>query len=265
MYFKKSLIYKFLCGSLALASCSVLENRSQCPCFMTLDLSYPGNGVCDSLMVNVCSDDGFNYTEYVGRQDYGRELCLEVPTRKGVYVNVLEKAVGVAYFGKRTKGLDIPCGQQCPRAFMYTSFCKTPDEQCTDTVRIRKNYCGVSMTFVADNLQDYEVQILGDISGYSLSGEPVAGDFRFRVFDSDPRMCFFCVPRQIDQSLCLSISTSGQKEARIFALGNYIAQSGYDWMKEDLDDIVLRIDYASTGITVTINDWKIQENFDIRI
>ena len=38
--------------------------------------------------------------------------------------------------------------------------------------------------------------------------------------------------------------------------GEYIVESGYDWSKEDLEDVDVEIDYASSSITVDVADWS---------
>ena len=43
---------------------------------------------------------------------------------------------------------------------------------------------------------------------------------------------------------------------RSFAIGNYLAESGYDWNSDDLHDAAITIDYAATSITFTIDKWS---------
>ena len=54
-------------------------------------------------------------------------------------------------------------------------------------------------------------------------------------------------------------------ELKTFALGNYIQQCGYDWTSEDLQDIVVKIDYACTRISITVGPWEYSYDVDIEI
>ena len=47
----------------------------------------------------------------------------------------------------------------------------------------------------------------------------------------------------------------GQELMRSFPIGDIIAQSGFDWEAEDLEDIDLTLDYSATQVTFTVNGW----------
>ena len=72
------------------------------------------------------------------------------------------------------------------------------------------------------------------------------------------------VPRQEDASLALKIQDVDGYE-KTFALGEYIAESGFDWNRPDLQDVLVQIDYARTQVIFTINDWRKVIDFDMII
>ena len=44
------------------------------------------------------------------------------------------------------------------------------------------------------------------------------------------------------------------------SLSDAMAAVYYDWTKEDLDDVSLRVDYARAEVTVEISEWEGSEN-----
>ena len=261
MFFKVRPFVFFLV--VVISSCSVKEDRTGCPCFLKVVLDDPSNQVCDSLLVSVVGvSDNFRWSEVVYRPSFVTDLLVRVPSRDGVFVDVMDAGVARNYVGGLSGGLLIVEGDECPTAFMDFAYCPTEAEEVVDTVCVRKNYCGVSVDFVSGDLQDYRVDILGNVCGYSVSGDVLEGGFSFTPSSDDGTRCFFRLPRQTDSSLRLAITPSGGT-TQYFALGNYILRSGYDWTAPDLDDIMIGIDYSATYFSVTISDWTLTEHFDI--
>jgi len=256
--------FKFiLAGGLVctlLSSCSVLEDRTACPCTLYLDMTDPRNGICDTLLVRVCCPDGFSCDLPVSKNLYPDVQTITVPSRHGASIFVIDAAVAADYLSASDGGLSIPLGKQCPPAYMYSSYCDTAGESCVDTVIVSKNYCGVTLNFISEDLELYDICVIGNVSGYSSSGMPVRGKFQYSP--SGTKECYFRLPRQIDESLKLTLAVPGGRE-KTFALGQYIAQSGYDWTKADLEDLAVTIDYAATNIVVTIDDWSTTIEYDV--
>lgn len=241
-------------------SCTVLENRSKCPCTLYLDMSDPRNGICDTLVVNLWSPDGFSSAIPVPKAQYQQEHAITIPSRHGVNVFVVESTVAARYMGGSNGGITIPLGEQCPSTYMYSSFRETNGESCVDTVKVCKNYCGVTLNFISNDIEVYDIDVSGNVNGYSSSGYPIQGEFRYSP--SAGNICYFRLPRQLDGSLKLSLSVPGGRE-KIFSLGQYILQSGYDWTKQDLEDIAVTIDYASTTLIITIDNWSTTIEYDV--
>lgn len=241
---------------LLLFSCSVLEDRTDCPSRLHLDLSDSANMGCDSLVLMVNSP-AFSKREVVGKDEYVRDYVIDVPCRNGVYLNVVDYAVSEYDSGGVFR---IPQGEECPEVYMYSAWCDTSEEDVSDYVRLRKNYCGVSLHFTSENADLYDMCVYGEICGYSIGGDPEKGKFAFKPDFPDGAFCYFRLPRQMDASLRMGILSADGSE-RCFALGNYIEESGYDWTKEDLDDIVINVNYARTKVSISIDGWKTIEEF----
>lgn len=246
---------------LLLCSCTVLEDRNDCPCHLHLDFSDPANFTTDSLCVHLNSGV-YSSQMSLSSNRYNEGITVTVPGRNGVYVNVLDGDSG-RY--DNDGEIRIPVGEQCPRTYLFSTFCETSGPESEARVRIRKNYCGVTVSFVSGDAEKYRMTVTGNICGYSREGTPLEGLFRVNpVFDGFS-VGFFRVPRQIDNSLMLSVTEASSGLTRNFALGSYIAESGYDWAKADMDDIVLNIDYAATSLSISVDRWERDSSFEVRI
>lgn len=258
----KSFLFFAVLATLA-CSCSVLEDRGRCPAFLHLVLD-DGNAVCDSVFLLVRTPSDILLQQVVHREDYADDIIVQVLDRDTVYVNVMDRSISPMFYGVSSQMLTIPEGYQCPQVYMYASAVAFPRDEVCDSVRVHKNYCGVSMAFSSAAFARYDIVVSGNVQGYDMAGEPSEGLFEYAPFVDDPSVCYFRLPRQIDDSLVLRIS-SPNGYVRNFALGHYISQSGYDWTKSDLDDLVISVDYAATTINITINDWVVSEEFFIVI
>lgn len=244
-----------------LASCTVLEDRTDCPCHVYVDLSDRSNYCADSVIVGLHSGSYSGDFE-IPSEEFDKGLYVDVPGRKRLQVNVLDKKS--SDFLSAGADVIIPIGEQCPRTYMFSQSCDISGEDAVVYVKLHKNYCGVSVIFSSPDPDVYDMVVSGGICGYDSSGIPMAGSFNFEPAFDDSSMSFFCIPRQIDGSLKLGI-TSGDGPTRVFALGNYILDSGYDWSKEDLDDIAISIDYSATDFRITIDDWTAEEKLEVII
>lgn len=248
------------CAALAsVVSCTVLEKRSECPCFLSVYMSGEEDFGCESVTLNV-RGDGYETSLALPREDFEAPVVLKVP-RTGVNINVFDSELDDC---SGSGGLRIPVGQQCPAVYMFSSLCDTSEDEAEEYVTLKKNYCGVSLSFVSEDPEMYRMSVEGRVCGYDAEGQPLEGEFGYDPeFDGASR-CFFRLPRQKDQSLFLKI-TGRSGGARRLSLGSYIAASGYDWTKENLDDIVVSIDYAGLELKISVNDWTTVVEDDIVI
>ena len=142
----------------------------------------------------------------------------------------------------------------------------------TVPVRLHKNFCRIDIQVrdVDGEEFPFKLRVRGNVNGYGLDGKPARGAFLCDAERSETESTgsghgyAVTVPRQTDDSLTLEIVTD-DGVAKSFAIGNYIAASGYDWTSADLKDICLEIDYARTVISFTIDKWTHSEQFEVVI
>jgi len=245
----------------ALEACSVKEKRCNCPCYLMLDFSKVDSTIITSARVGLHSADSFDYTADVIPGMLTNPMVIEVP-RTDIVISVVADDDGRFL---TNGGLVIPKGEDCPPLYMHTSQVNTERDTVTDTVRLHKSYCALSVGMVSDGKSDpFEVGIKGNICGYADDGSPMDGDFL--VIGTLPAGGHGLVnlPRQIDASLSLQILTNG-KVIREFALGEYIESSGYDWAAPDLEDVDVLVDFALAEVAITIDEWETRYVYGVEI
>lgn len=186
--------------------------------------------------------------------------------------------------------IEIDEGRPCPSIWTCCEKVSARADRVTVPVRLHKNFCRIDIQVrdVDGEEFPFKLRVRGNVNGYGLDGKPARGAFLCDAERSETESAgsgtesdgddsgtasestgyghgyAVTVPRQTDDSLTLEIITD-DGVAKSFAIGNYIAASGYDWTSADLKDICLEIDYARTVISFTIDKWTHSEQFEVVI
>lgn len=266
--------------------CSVKEDRDLCPC--TLVLEFPSedaerlqNGV--TVCMRGYSDDGFSLCDTLLAGQAASSGGPDTISDKWSYSYVVPKGdidLAVAYSADGLAGelnssgrwIEIDEGRPCPSIWTCCEKVSARADRVTVPVRLHKNFCRIEIQVrdVDGEEFPFKLRVRGNVNGYGLDGKPARGAFLCDAERSETESAgsghgyAVTVPRQTDDSLTLEIVT-GDGVAKPFAIGNYIAASGYDWTSADLKDICLEIDYARTVISFTIDKWTHSEQFEVVI
>lgn len=264
--------------------CSVKEDRDLCPC--TLVLEFPRedaerlqNGV--TVCMRGYSDDGFSLCDTLLAGRAASDGSPDKVSGKWSYSYVVPKGdvdLAVAYSADGLAGelnssgrwIEIDEGRPCPSIWTCCEKVSARADRVTVPVRLHKNFCRIDIQVrdVDGEKFPFKLRVRGNVNGYGLDGKPARGAFLCDAERSETESTGYgyavTVPRQTDDSLTLEIVT-GDGVAKSFAIGNYIASSGYDWTSADLKDICLEIDYARTVISFTIDKWTHSEQFEVVI
>ena len=275
----------WMAGMLLLSSCSVKEDRSGCPCWMTVEMpdlvgqdgekvgqdgrSPVGAGDDGTIVLRLRGnsdedevDYSYQVTESV-RVD-AEVLEYEVP-RGSVGVSVIEMPDRVGYDGDEIR---IPVGEQMDSLYGYFRMFYTRCESVLCDVELHKEFCTVSFTLGDEGyVSPYDLEVWGNVAGVSAWDlMPLEGDFRFAPSPEDG-VYRVRVPRQLDASLELvmlempdQVGHDGRADnERVVVdrlpLGEYIARSGYDWAAEDLADVHIALDMEKQQVMITVSDW----------
>lgn len=241
----------FLVSIITLAcSCSVKEDREACPCWMEIDLSTCHH-FTDRVALKGWTDAGPVFGVNVLEEDFPRIHEEEVP-RKLIRYSASSTPVDATYSGTI---VTIPEGRQSDRFYAYRADVPAFGESAYDKVSLHKQYAAVAVK-VEDAGEGCTVTVKGAWNGIDLTTlKPVAGSFSYVPETAEENVWYFRVPRQGDDSLVMEI-TGGNGHTIPYDLGGLIRDSGYDWKAEDLDDIMLGVDYVTGTVSVKVIGWE---------
>ncbi len=253
--------------------CSVKEDRDLCPCMLELDASGDEHSP-DSLAFTLAGYSGAADGFLVEGQ-MAEHWKSMVPRGEMYLAAVRPSVTGTSpSLPSRGRWIAIDVGRECPRVWTSCRRLSTRNERMSVPLALHKEYCELTI-FVRDisgGSFPYRLEVRGNVDGYLIDGTPSEGLFLAPAeyvdgrssAPADIREAHVLLPRQLDSSLLLDI-ISDDDRSRTFAIGNYIESSGYDWSSQDLKDIVLDIDYASTTITFRISSWQHTAQFEVVI
>lgn len=243
---------------LGFCSCTVLEDRSHCPCILEVDLTDVETmaNKPSAVELRIADASGLElYRDEASANSYG--VIREYGVPRGM--------VSVAAFSKTDvlqengTSLLLPCGYQMDELFARSASIECSEETNRDYVVLHKQYSTVYLDFGPSNdyvASSFELEAYGGFAGmdeFSLS--PISGDFTCGVEQMSDGGFSFRVPRQGDESLQLSLLRNGEEFSSI-PLGEKIAEAGFDWDSEDLDDIWVIIDLPTMDVTVKVLSWE---------
>jgi hypothetical protein len=253
-------VMTFLCSALVLFSCSVKEDRDICPCRIVLDMTEVDTSVINYAELVISTSDKFLMRETFSAADLGDEYTVLVPSG--------DVAVGL-YCGADdcvddAGGLDIAYGDECPQVYMHSSFVKAEGEVVVEKVLMRKNHCIMTIQVETGKGFPFRLDARGNVDGYEPGGIPSEGSFMYEMHADADGVCSLILPRQTDDSLVLEVQDD-TGVLKTFALGEYVAASGYDWNEADLRDITVCLDYSLTRVVVSVAGWNEEYVFDVAI
>ncbi len=254
-----SYVPAILAGLMICAGCSVKENREACPCRFMLDYSEVDTSSVKSADLTMRSDDGFVFMDELGLEDFRIGTEVRVPRTE------IETLVWSGTDGLFTDhGIFIPLGEDCPRVYFHASVVDADCEMVEEKVVMRKNHC--VMTVSLNNMESVpeSLNVVGNVCGYMSDGTPAAGEFRYGLRNDDGFGGMVVLPRQTDNSLVLEV-TDREGHTRMFNIGEYISDIGYDWLEPDLKDLTLDIDIALTELTLVVQGWDKIYRFNVTI
>ena len=274
-YGKRNLAFLgvFVCVLFGAVSCSVKEDRNECPVWVT---------VLTDRFVQGGHNDGtlsFHGVEFIAREDMsflniiGKGYVQPVP-RDYARVAVLS---GLENERFSDTNMYVPYGRQAGLVWWYgETFSVNADEYLVEAVP-HKEYCLLQFLFdtspTAPADYKWRFRIKADCSGMNVyTAEPLEGDYCCPVGPNAVGEWYGVLPRQKRNNMILEIfepyegsETEGRTVYEI-NLGERFAEQGYDWSKEDLDDIKVKVGFSAATIQIEVVDFVGDETYsDIHI
>lgn len=244
----------------ALASCSVKEDRTPCPCWLTVDL----DGCLEhSTDVTVAAWNGRNiYTEDISASDYSDGY--EKPVPKGQVISTALCGLQRSSYGSGR--ITIPYGEQSDPVRVHRSLLECTGEFARDTAVLNKQYANVYLKIEAQEGGDYPYSLVveSDVDGIDTRTlQPTSGAFMHPLVPSPDRTCQLRLPRQRDDSRPVIVVYDQGAEADRLPLWEWIRKTGYSWRDRDLKDIYIGVDYVRAEVSITIQGWEDGESMNI--
>ena len=244
-------ILLFLATVVYIASCSIKEDRSGCPCVLNIDAS---DIRADEISI-ICSNTSQLLKTVLIPIETGPILEINVP--RG-HVNVATYT-GNEFSKDQNDTLVIPYGKEADCIYANACQINTDAETAYTRIALNKQFARISLEFAnlpADwSGPDTRLTVSGKTNGLSLNDlSPSEGEFKCDVAPDNKGIFSFKVPRQKGNDLYCRIENEEQTSAPI-ALGEILESIGFDWTKENLDDISLKLELPASLICVSIKEW----------
>lgn len=243
-------------------SCSLKEDRTDCPCWLEIDMDSVSAGY--GYVTVAAYDSGYIFRDKINTDESPGPYVKTVP--KGyIFTSVVS---GERNMRREGLNLIIPLGYPCDSIYAHCNLVKCLGETARDTVILRKQHAKVYLKLNDPTgiYREYDLYVSGEVCGMDLIyNDPIAGDFRHLIKIDDENNGRFCLPRQrTDDELVIHIC----EEKRILEtlpLSDWIKSTGYDWQKKNLDDIYIGLDYSRALVNISVADWEGGEVYHIRI
>lgn len=245
-----------LCAGLA--SCSVKEDREPCPCYLNVSFQDREHITSEVRMT------GYRETEVFRA---GIDVAEYDPYWvKAIHKGMLEFAAWKGVENSKDNGhfVTIDIGSQCDSLYAFHEEVDATGEMAYADVLFHKQFCTVHLDIMKRpaEMQGYHFLVEGNTCGFDMFDfKPVAGAFRYdAVAASGQRIVDFRIPRQADNSMMVTVDYHyGDGKVEPIAelpLGRYIAETGYNWSTEDLQDIYIMVDLVVGRLLISVDGWE---------
>lgn len=254
-----------------LSSCdTIIEDRKDCPCRLSLDFSSVEQTVDEVHIWYFGSDGNLLKRDTVTNDRYDSGYVAEI------------KRDMVTYYvwggvGKATDFTDnvTPNSSLVKRAdvsadslFVYSRTLSTVSEAVSDTVILDKEFATVAVTIssVPQGGDSIYMDLYTTTLGQYIDRRLIAGAGRTRVrpvYTAEGKSVFTCrMLRQNETYLpdvTITLMTVHEQREQVMAqlpFGKWLLESGYEMNGRSLKDIEMEIDISMNYITVNIDDWQ---------
>jgi len=258
----KYLLAVIACLSLFTSSCSIKEDRRDCPVILALDMSSSGAENQNVVISTVNEEVMLKQYYYPGLSD--SLVLFSIP--KGTLMVSGITSLQVCHIDDLT--VRCPEGMQYDKVYTYSKFVTAIEEFTFESVVLHKQYAALEFVLtriLSDDDSVCEATITGNYSGLNLiDGSPIESYYLTPCECVDSTFFKVRVPRQGDDKLELNLVLSSGKTFT-FPIGTMLSESGYDWCAEDLDDARIEISTIEAGVSITILDWETGFEVNVRI
>lgn len=258
--------------AIASVSCSVLENRGECPCWVSADVScidpIKTDAPFGSITLLFENDDGFAYMDEITCEDLDSS-SVKTYTVPRALTDIVALSGNGEFSPSGPIFLPVSVVTGYPELYSWHRRSDLLGEEATIKPLPHKQHCVVHITltdmFCPEN-GGLSICVRGDVGGLNLyTLRPVEGNFEQELPVGGDGRVDVVIPRQYSWNrLGASVFRDGM-EISAADISQLMKEAGYDWEKEDLDDISLTIENFYIGAEVKICPWDSAMEGDIVI
>ena len=249
-------------------SCSVLEDREDCPCRLRVEVRKRCRLTPDrEIRLCLRSGAGTASMETTRTLSELQDYQFEMQVPKGVLR--ADGFVGLGHGIRSEDCLMIPEGRDADSLFWVSGTAEARGETAVLPLRIRKEFAGITLRFLTEEEGPFPFYpaIRSTTAGFRLTdGTPVPGPFLCYPEETGAGCFQAVVPRQASpEDLYLEIRRKGDPPAgdplSEIPIGRLIEGSGaFSWEDEDLKDLLFEFDYAHASLTLRVDDWELGQS-----
>ena len=238
-------------------SCSIKEDRTACPCLLTVDLSrtldagitppsWWDKGLCIALYKNrLCV-----LQEYYDLRDAQAEYDYRVEKGDVGVTGILGLDEGIL------SGSEIRYREGCQSDRLYVSSRVVPcyGETARTSLEMYKQFSNIEISGL-DSF-GYRMEVTAGCDGLDVTERrALSGPFRYVLRCDGDGVCRFRMPRQDKDDLRILLWSDSGKLDNSIPLGAYMTDIGYDWHAPSLSDVSIHVDFVTASISITVGDW----------
>lgn len=250
---------------LSVISCSIKDSRLDCPCYVNVNVdAFCSLNGADAALVSVMSGSPVT-KENISLMDYAGTGYDVVVDRK---TNSFSCVIGNE--GMICTGDSIICPANGEWGRIYADaksvFCDA-DDRYVELVP-HKDFCTVTFVLVGvDSVEDYpfDIRVRANSNGMRVKDrKPVEGKYvAYAAANGSGTTLSVRLPRQSDTETVMDFMN--RRQDRIYSvddrvktilLGKIMEAGGYNWEKDDLEDLSVTIDYVRASVSVRIDEWE---------
>ena len=247
--------------SATLLSCSVLEDRRECPGNLNLSIDKMQDHRSALIQKPV-----FVTVRGIGEQRGFRSVFMPSEYPDGFGMVVPKDSYMVSLVSGADTGLQYPelvgtlFGQEADSLFVSCQRADCLEEETYLSALLFKQFA--TLTLNLSNIpeqSDPELYIYSNWNGTRLfSQEPVQGKFMARMRNIAQSSFQIRLPRQGGGPLEVVIHEKGQSEPYVeYDISDAIREKGFDWNARSLGDMTLTLDYARGIVeSLEISNWE---------
>ena len=273
-----------MAGSIFLASCTVLEDRDPCPCYLEVDFSKVGKDIREWQMWLFTQEGKLLFKDTVYRRSYTAPYIVKVPRDSKVqcllWGNARAGTCLEEHYSLYTS-LNKKSGSLADSLYFSTDTISTMGEESLLSVEPRKEFATVDIYMEGWVGIDYQasLELVCGAQGFYVNRDFIGGEVGcdMRFFDYGDYYTQFRgrILRQPDtENIILSLfiqkleidGTSGSVLVDMdIPLGMYLEQNGYDIQAADMPDIVMNVDYSYNNLVIKAENWEATYRLDEEI